>query len=206
MGAQKDTSTNDHLFRTFVASCVEVIDSVNDLEVCQKRIAALAEPFASAWRMPDDRYLEIQRDRQYASYLLYLHPDKSLCVVLDVFMPGQAAFIHNHRCWCVFVCLDGVEIESRFSTDASLAGEPTLVSRQECGAGRIRLASAAHDAFHQVECPVESTSPAISLHIYGDDIGSLTRETWKATERRFVTFQSLYSNDEAGLPVYLDTL
>lgn len=68
--------------------------------------------------------------------------------------------------------------------------------------GRVRAAPAARHAFHQVECAGDDGMPAISLHIYGVDIGRLERDMWDDQRQAFIPFSSSYTNDRYGLPPY----
>ena len=197
-------AAGDERFQSFIADCVDVLNSTANLELRQERIADLTNVLAAEWTMPDKRFLQLQPDAEYSSFLLYLHPDQSLCVVLDIFMPGQAAWIHNHLCWCIFVCLEGAEIESKYSVPVDLSSGPVLKDTARCPEGRVRVAPADKNAFHQVECPSDIPDPAVSLHVYGADIGRLIRDTWDESEGNFRKFKSGYTNDVLGLPHYYE--
>ena len=167
-------------------------------------IRSTTEAFVSAWRMPDSRYLACQPDAPYASYLLFVNKQATFSIVLDVFMPGQAAVIHNHKCWCAFTCLDGLERERLYDVAPDLSSPPAQSEERICPVGQVRVLGSDRFLFHQVECA--SDVPTVSLHLYGADIGRLKRDLWDADSRRggeFVTFSSEYTNEAAGLPVYL---
>lgn len=167
-------------------------------------IAALTRAFVQGWTMPDQRYRTCLPDAPYASYLLYLHPDRSLSIGLDVFLPGQAAAIHNHLTWGVIACLSGCERERRYRVPADLGGPPIDVgSRFNQPGGVISIGSGLLD-FHQVECAGAAASE--SLHIYGMDIGRLHRLRWDRSRGRYVGFASDWSNTACGLGAYLPTL
>lgn len=191
----------DPAFAAFVAACELAVARDPDPS---PRITALTEEFVQHWRMPDPRYLRPEPDAPYASYLLYLAADAKLCIVLDIFLPGQAAVIHNHLCWCVFACLHGIEYERRYDVDVSSGLPPRETGRSSRMPGEVSRASAAVNGFHQVECA--SSEAAVSLHLYGADIGSITRQHWNAATGTYDPFIGGYSNARLGLPTYADTL
>lgn len=189
----------DSHFIHYVRACTKAVTQAD----AQARIAELTRGFAKDWRMPDPRYLQCQPDAPYGSYLLYLSKDADLCVVLDIFMAEQAAIAHNHLCWCVFSCLEGVEHEYLFDVPDDLSASPAQLLSRLRHPGEVTMADAAKGAFHQVGCA--QGDMAISLHIYGADIGTLRRQMWDSEAAQFVDFTSGYSNALVGLPTYLST-
>lgn len=199
---------DDAPFVAFAKRCNEIallgaerkLAETEVLEAIQKT----TETFVSEWRMPDSRYLACQPDAPYASYLLFVNEQATFSIVLDVFMPGQAAVIHNHKCWCAFTCLDGLERERLYDVAPDLSSPPNQTEERICPVGQVRVLGSDRFLFHQVECA--SDVPTVSLHLYGADIGRLKRDLWDAGFGRggeFVTFSSEYTNEAAGLPVYL---
>lgn len=167
-------------------------------------IQTITEAFVSEWRIPDSRYLACRPDAPYASYLLFVNDQASFSIVLDVFMPGQAAVIHNHKCWCAFTCLDGLERERLYDVAPDLLSPPAQTEERICPVGQVRVLGSDRFLFHQVECA--SDAPTVSLHLYGADIGRIQRDMWDAQAGnggRYVHFSSAYSNEAAGLPTYL---
>ncbi len=187
----------DKLFLSFARECQDVVDE--GIQV-QPRIAELTETFCGKWRMPDERYMQLQPDKPYASYLLYLSTHGDLSIVLDIFMAGQAAVAHNHLCWCVFGCVEGVELERLYEVPDDLSAPPREVDVRLRPAGVVTLASSAANAFHQVECAEGNRS--VSLHLYGRDIGRIERLMWNQKLEDYTSFTGGYSNDLVALPVY----
>ena len=187
----------DSKFVDFVSECTKVAD----LDDAQNRIADLTRTFVRGWRMQDPRFLQVQANSPYASYLLYLSETDNLCIVLDIFMAQQAAVTHNHLCWCVFSCLEGVEREFLYEAPDDLSSAPFEVMSRLREPGEVTIAGATRGDFHQVQC--ERGDMAISLHIYGADIGHLERQLWDEAKAKYVPFRSGYTNSEIGLPAYL---
>ena len=156
---------------------------------------ALASLVRSGWQMPDPRYRAMQSSAPYGSWLLYLDPHSQLCVVLDVFGPGQVAAIHNHCCWGAFACLAGAERERHYRLEG---GAPVQAGERLMQPGDVAVVEPPGETFHQVECA--SVQASTSLHVYGQDIGRIERQRWDGT--RFIAFRSAYSNDTMGLAPY----
>lgn len=188
----------DAAFIGFAQACQDAVDGDEDV---QALVAALTATFARGWTMPDARFLQLQPDAPYGSYLLYLSPGADLSIVLDVFMAGQAAVTHNHCCWGVFTCLEGTERERLYDAPADLSGPPVETGARLRPPGVVTLAAPEMHAFHQVECAEGARS--VSLHIYGADIGMIRRQKWDAGAGAYVDFRGGYSNPVLGLPMYL---
>lgn len=189
--------SGDARFIAYAQSCTAAAAAPDP----QKCIAELTRALVKDWRMPDQRYLQCQPDAPYGSYLLYLSETGDLCIVLDVFMAEQAAIVHNHLCWCVFSCLEGVERETLFNVPDDLSAAPVETLSRLRRPGEVTMADAARGAFHQVACAEGDL--ATSLHIYGADIGMLQRQKWSSADAAYVQFRSGYSNALVGLPAYL---
>ncbi len=186
---------------TFLKYARDCAYAVNNSGAVEKRIAALTKEFARTWRMPDERFLQLQPNAPYASYLLYLSESSDLSIVLDIFMAGQAAVAHNHLCWCVFCCLEGVERERLLKVPHDLSAAPSSIESRLRYPGEVTTADPGAQDFHEVEC-ADSTR-AVSLHIYGADIGRIKRQMWNGELKRYESFRSGYSNDLLNLPPYL---
>ena len=188
----------DAAFIAFARACVAALEGGGDV---QAAVAELTAGFAPTWSMPDPRFLQLQPDAPYGSYLLYLSPAADLSIVLDVFMAGQAAVVHNHCCWGVFTCLEGTERERLYDAPADLSAPPVETGARLRPPGVVTLAAPPANAFHQVECAAGARS--VSLHLYGADIGAIRRQKWDAAAGAYTDFRGGYSNPVLGLPVYL---
>jgi len=104
----------------------------------------------------------------YCCHLLHAEPDGSFSVVALVWRPGQATPIHDHVTWCVFGVIQGAEHEERYALrdDGWLEQAGTSVNATGDVAGL-----APPGDIHRVRNAGAGT--AISLHIYGTDIGRL---------------------------------
>ena len=132
----------------------------------QERLPALlAEPRFLA---PEHR--EPWPDR-YRPHLLAVAPSRRFSVVALVWLPGQITPIHDHICWCVVGVLEGVERERRFHLRQDPAGQRWLTPEADVlvAPGSVSRLTPPDENIHQVRNA--GIDLAISLHVYGADIG-----------------------------------
>ncbi|HET7648869.1 MAG TPA: cysteine dioxygenase family protein, partial [Gaiellaceae bacterium] len=126
--------------------------------------SALADP-----HLLEPRHQEPWPDR-YRPHLVHVHPEGLYSVVALVWRPGQATAIHDHRCWCVVGVWQGSEQETTYDLYRDGSG-PYLVERAcACSSpGVVSVLVPPDEDVHRVaNCGNEL---AISIHLYGDDIG-----------------------------------
>lgn len=103
----------------------------------------------------------------YRQHVLHVEPDGSFSVVALVWLPGQETCIHDHVSWCVVGTYVGEEEETTYR----LAGDhlvPLRLNRTPQGVASYLVPPG---DIHKV-CN-NSRSVAISIHVYGADIGVL---------------------------------
>ena len=104
----------------------------------------------------------------YSCHLLHSEADGSFSVVALVWLPGHATAIHDHVTWCVSGVLQGTEREERYvlrdGGHLEAAGGTTNIVGDVSGL-------APPGDIHRVRNTAAET--AISLHIYGTDVGRL---------------------------------
>ncbi|MET9629766.1 cysteine dioxygenase family protein [Lentzea sp. NPDC006480] len=103
----------------------------------------------------------------YRQHVLHVEPDGSFSVVALVWLPGQETCIHDHVSWCVVGTYVGEEEETTYR----LAGDhlvPLRFNRTPQGVASYLVPPG---DIHKV-CN-NSSSVAISIHVYGADIGVL---------------------------------
>jgi 3-mercaptopropionate dioxygenase len=121
--------------------------------------------------LADPRLLDAEHrepdPNHYRQHILHVEPDGSFSVVALVWLPGQETCIHDHVSWCVVGTYVGEEEETTFR----LAGDrliPLRVNRTPQGVASYLVPPG---DIHKV-CN-NSRSVAISIHVYGADIGVL---------------------------------
>jgi predicted metal-dependent enzyme (double-stranded beta helix superfamily) len=155
------------------------------------RIARLLEPLVAEGDWLPASVSEPVPGRPYSQYLLHLAPDSSWSFVSFVWPAGSSTPVHDHGCWGVVGVYQGEETETAFRLveGEREAGPVTLEPR----ATRVmRVGDVATivppDDVHQVSNRGAGT--AISLHVYGSNIGLQERHTFDretGAVKRFVS-------------------
>ena len=107
----------------------------------------------------------------YTQHLLHVEPDGSFSVVALVWLPGQSTPVHDHVSWCAVGVYEGRETETHYRL-AGPRGRRRLVEagRAVNLTGSVSAVAPPGD-IHKVSN--SGTSTAISLHVYGADVGVL---------------------------------
>jgi predicted metal-dependent enzyme (double-stranded beta helix superfamily) len=130
----------------------------------------------------------------YRQYLLHCDPLERFSVVSFVWMPGQKTPIHDHTVWGLVGVMRGQEKCEEYSREISLVGshlaKPGDIDRVSPAVGDIHVVSNA------------GTETAVSIHVYGANIGAVRRHVFDPATRRPRDFVSGYHN--ATLPNFWD--
>jgi 3-mercaptopropionate dioxygenase len=122
----------------------------------------------------------------YRQYLLHCDPLERFSVVSFVWQPGQKTPIHDHTVWGLVGVLRGEELCEEYSTDIVLTG------RHPVRAGDIDRVSPRIGDIHVVSNA--GTQTAISIHVYGANIGAVRRHVFDAASGEPREFVSGYHN------------
>ena len=140
----------------------------------------------------DDDWLPDQFARpsatSYSQYLLYCDPRERFSVVSFVWLPGQATPIHDHTVWGVIGQLRGEETSTPFSRETLEPGMPTVMCP-----GEVCSFSPDEGDIHRVK----NSGPdiAVSIHVYGGNIGRIKRSVFLQGDPVARPFISGYSSD-----------
>jgi 3-mercaptopropionate dioxygenase len=104
----------------------------------------------------------------YQCHLLHTEADGSFSILALVWLPGQSTAIHDHVTWCVSAVIQGTEHEERYLLQDS--GHLKPAGRATNFVGDVSALAPPGD-IHRVRNADAKT--AISLHIYGTDVGRL---------------------------------
>ena len=128
----------------------------------------------------------------YQQYLLYLDPDERFSVVSFVWGPGQATPIHDHTVWGAIGMLRGAECERAY--EISDNGLPVAdLDEHTLQPGDVSLVSPTIGDVHQVRNAFDDRV-SISIHIYGGNIGKISRHVFPKEGGPAKEFISGYSN------------
>ena len=122
----------------------------------------------------------------YRQYLLYCDPLERFSVVSFVWMPGHRTPIHDHTVWGLVGVMRGVEMCEEFSSSIkkinSHESKPGEVDRVSPTVGDIHVVSNA------------GTQVAVSIHVYGANIGAVRRHVYDQETGKPKEFVSGYHN------------
>lgn len=136
-------------------------------------------------------YAQPNPDR-YQQYLLHTDSRQRFSLVSFVWGPGQQTPIHDHTVWGLIGVLRGAELSQPYIRDAEgRLHEAGPVHRLE--AGTVEAVSPSIGDIHRVRNAFDDRV-SISVHLYGANIGGVTRSTYDP-DGRPKTFISGYSND-----------
>ena len=122
----------------------------------------------------------------YRQYLLYCDPLERFSVVSFVWMPGHRTPIHNHTVWGLVGVLRGEEQCDEFSKGIEKTNTHKVKTRE------IDRVSPSIGDIHVVSNA--GTQTAVSIHVYGANIGAVKRNTWDPASGQAKDFISGYHN------------
>lgn len=122
----------------------------------------------------------------YRQYLLYCDPLERFSVVSFVWLPGHRTPIHDHTVWGLVGVMRGAELCEEFSAALQKTGShevrPGDVDRVSPRIGDIHVVSNA------------GSTNAVSIHVYGANIGAVRRHTFDPSSGKPKEFVSGYHN------------
>lgn len=151
--------------------------------------AALGELVASDDWLPDA--FAVPGTDRYRQYLLHCDSAERFSIVSFVWAAGQETPIHDHTVWGAVGQLRGSEISTPYTRTANGA----LTRQRECASreGHVFAFTPEEGDIHSVANP--GPGIAISIHIYGANIGRVTRSTFDPVSGDPSPFVSGYDND-----------
>jgi len=177
-------------FRSFVQDMTRLVerhggDEPRMLDEGEKLLAALIA--RDDW-LPED--FARPSPESYRQYLLHCDPLERFSVVSFVWMPGQKTPIHDHTVWGLVGVMRGQEKCDEYSSPTERKSfhlvKPGEVDRVSPTIGDIHVVSNA------------GSETAISIHVYGANIGAVRRHTFDPASGAPREFVSGYHN--AALP------
>ncbi len=163
-------STASVKLQGLIDSVREIVRSETDPTAVGAGVSRVLEPVLGDSTLLTEAQL-VPDPINYRQHILHVEPDGSFSIVALVWLPGQETPIHDHVSWCVV----GVHIGEEHETVYELAGgddDPHLiVSGQPVNLNGSVAALIPPGDIHKVANAGDSL--AVSLHIYGADIGVL---------------------------------
>jgi 3-mercaptopropionate dioxygenase len=134
------------------------------------------------------------RKDRFAMNLLHMPEDEAFSIIGGVWHPGQSTPIHDHLTWALIGVYEGEEREGLFRRTDD--GSNPKIARVEMVSERINkkghVTVLGHSGIHRVDNV--SLKPALSIHIYGRDIGNAERHSYDPVTGEIGKFVSGYCN------------
>jgi predicted metal-dependent enzyme (double-stranded beta helix superfamily) len=192
--------TNPQRFRDFVAGFSALVDAHASDE---RRILAdggklLGELVGHDDWLPEE-FARAAAD-SYRQYLLYCDPRERFSVVSFVWGPGQKTPVHDHTVWGLIGVLRGEELCEEYADP--VAGRPMRPrgSHRVQPGGIDRVSPTVGDV-HVVSNALADRA-SVSIHVYGANIGAVSRHVFDPETGAPKPFVSGYHN--AVLPNFWD--
>lgn len=128
----------------------------------------------------------------YRQYLLYCDPLERFSAVSFVWLPGQKTPIHDHTVWGLVGVMRGVESCEEYANP--VAGQAMRrIGTHRARPGEIDRVSPRIGDIHVVSNATQGGA-AVSIHVYGANIGAVRRHVFDAASGAPREFVSGYHN------------
>lgn len=177
-------------FARFVQQMTAVVEAHGQDEPA---LLDAAEPLLADLVRHDDWLPEayaVPSNESYRQYLLYRDPRARFSVVSFVWQPGQKTPVHDHTVWGLVGVMRGEERCEEFALPGD--GTPRARGDHPLRAGAVDRVSPTIGDVHRVSNAGAVT--AISIHVYGADIGTTRRHVFDTATGAVQEFVSGYSN------------
>ncbi len=132
----------------------------------------------------------------YQQYLLHADPGDRFSVVSFVWGPGQKTPVHNHTVWALIGMMRGSEKGERFGLAES--GKPMrMLGTDILEPGDVDMVSPRLGDIHRVSNMFDD-QVSISIHVYGGNIGRISRHVFDPGTGAMKGFISGYSNESVS--------
>lgn len=178
--------------RDFIVEFTKIHDSDLPPQTLQSDGASLLKKLVSRDDWLPEEFARPSPER-YSQYLLHCDPLERFSVVSFVWGPGQKTPLHDHRVWGLIGMLRGRESETQFTRDADGHFHATETTFLE--PGEVAALTPGINDYHLVANALNDQT-SISIHVYGANIGGVSRATYDPDTGAEKTFISGYSSEE----------
>ncbi len=187
MSTEKNTF-NDPRFLAFLRAVRTILaEETGEVAITRKVAEAVRELLSAPLVLPDA--YRAPRDDHYVMYPLYVADDSSFSVASAVWNVGQQTPVHDHGVWGVVGIVEGIEREIRYVKPVSGAGGAlTELPNEDFSPGEVTICCTSDADIHAVSCA--SAIPCVGLHVYGGDIGTIRRRTYRPEDGEIGYFTS----------------
>ncbi|OAG73795.1 cysteine dioxygenase type I [Gluconobacter japonicus] len=184
--------TNIEPLREFVSGFTRLFETHSDAVSTQKAGAELLKTLVSRDDWLPETYTRPHPER-YSQYLLHCDPLERFSVVSFVWGPGQKTPLHDHRVWGLIGMLRGKESETQFMRRDDGRFEKGETDFLE--PGEVAFLAPGVNDYHLVANALPDQT-SISIHVYGANIGGVSRAVYDETSGTEKTFISGYSSED----------
>ncbi|AFW02502.1 cysteine dioxygenase [Gluconobacter oxydans] len=184
--------TNIGPLREFVSGFTRLFETHLDAASIQKAGAELLKTLVSHDDWLPETYTRPHPER-YSQYLLHCDPLERFSVVSFVWGPGQKTPLHDHRVWGLIGMLRGKESETQFTRRDDGSFEKGGTDFLE--PGEVAFLAPGVNDYHLVANALPDQT-SISIHVYGANIGGVSRAVYDETSGTEKTFISGYSSED----------
>lgn len=181
-------STNK--LRDFVVAMTELANSAPmGGDLMEQARPLLADLIRNDDWLPEE--CAVPHDIYYRQYLLHCDPAERFSLVSFVWGPGQQTPIHNHTVWGLIGMLRGEEISTPYEVGegrCAPSGDPVHLKP-----GHIDAVAPEIGDIHKVVNAFDD-QVSISIHLYGANIGAVSRNVFDPATGAAKTFISGYNN------------
>jgi predicted metal-dependent enzyme (double-stranded beta helix superfamily) len=181
--------TNIARFRSFVQDMTRLVErhGADEPAMLDQGAKLLHELVTHDDWLPEE-FAEPSQE-SYRQYLLHCDPLERFSVVSFVWQPGQRTPVHDHTVWGLVGVMRGEELCEEYSS-----GKPMKVTgKHRVKPGDVDRVSPRIGDVHVVS-NATSDRTAISIHVYGANIGAVRRHTFDAASGAPREFVSGYHN------------
>jgi predicted metal-dependent enzyme (double-stranded beta helix superfamily) len=177
--------------RNFIVAMTKLVEKESDetilLSHAKRHLKTLIS--TDTW-LPE--FCTVPHPDYYQQYLLHADPLERFSVVSFVWGPGQKTPIHDHTVWGLIGMLRGAEIGQRYAHDAD--GKVVAIGSEAIlNQGDIEVVSPTLGDIHLVKNAYDDKT-SISVHVYGANIGAVTRHVYEKDSNSVKQFVSGYSS------------
>ncbi len=184
--------TNIARLRDFVQSFTQLVEQAGQDEECilTDGKVLLTELISHDDWLPEE--FAQPNPEQYQQYLLYCDPLERFSVVSFVWGPGQETPVHDHSVWGMVGVMRGAESCEDFYLDPE-SEQLESKGTHHLPAGGIDLVSPRVGDIHKVS-NAHGNRTSLSIHVYGANIGGVSRHFYEPDTGKKKAFISGYSN------------
>jgi 3-mercaptopropionate dioxygenase len=176
--------------RTFVQEFTRLLDSAGAEKDLVREGRQLLSGLVSHDDWLPEAFARCVAER-YQQNLLHCDARERFSIVSFVWAPGQKTAIHDHTVWGMVGVLRGEETSQRFALSG--AGQPLVAGEKSVlRPGAVEVLLPSEGDIHEVTN--SGVDGAVSIHVYGGNIGAVERHEYDSKTGQRSRFVSGYSN------------